>query len=310
MFCIYCSNLIIIVQGCVLVADSSTKKEVSRKGNVDLHIHTTASDGEYAPREVVRIAHELGLKAIAITDHDSISGLDEALSAGKEYGLEVIPGVEISVDYKGEMHILGYYVDLHDYDLAQMLEYMRTSRERRNRKIVEKLSEIGIHIEYDELKAKHGETVGKPHIAQKIIEKGFAKDVHEAIQNYLIEGKPAYVPREKVSPKDAIFRISASGGVPVLAHPYFLCPNKEKVHDTIRILAKVGISGLEVFYQGYGPEEILPLSELCDELGLVKTGGTDFHGPKTTPGINMGSINVPYETVEKLKERAQFLPRF
>ncbi len=275
------------------------------RGNVDLHTHTTASDGEYSPRELVRLAHDAGLRAIAITDHDTIGGLEEGLAAGNEFGIEVIPGVEISVDYKGEMHMLGYYVDPHDFELMQMLEYMRGSRDRRNRKIVELLGKLGIIINYEELKIAHGSTVGKPHIAQKIVENGFASSVHDAIEKYMIEGKPAYVPREKVSPKDAIFRIIASGGVPVLAHPYFLSSNRKEVDDAVRMLAVVGICGLEVFYQGYGPDEVLPLSELCGELHLIKTGGTDFHGPKTTPGVELGSVNVSYDAVKELKSCAR-----
>jgi len=287
-------------------------------GRADLHLHSTASDGEFTPAQLVRMALEHGLAAIAITDHDTTEGVDEALSAATGTGLVVVPGVELSIDLPlghrvsppptgtshapgeqpGEVHILGYYIDHHAPSLQAKLKLLRDSRRERARSMVAKLARLGMPLEWESiLRLAGGGSIGRPHLAQAMVEKGYVSSTEEAFALYLGRGGPAYVERYKLTPLEAIRIIREAGGVAVLAHP-LLCVN------LLPELVEGGLEGLEAHYNGYGPYEVSYLTGLAHKYGLIVTGGSDFHGPSVLPSVKMGQAWVTMDVVEKLRERA------
>jgi len=268
-------------------------------GAIDLHIHTTYSDGQHYPSEIVRMAQGLDLGAIAISDHDTMEGVDEAVQAGVGSQPLVVPAVELSVDHDGlELHLLGYYVDYGpESALRDLLSVSRRWRLERARAIVGRLAARGIDIEWRRLQAIAGEgAIGRPHVAQALIERGVVGSVREAFDRYLVEGRSAYVPRQKLAPQEAIAAVLAAGGVPVLAHPWGLV-------SLLAELVAMGLEGLEVYYTGYGPERVRLLRRYAREYQLVETGGSDFHGLDVNPKNVLGGVDVPAACLEVLRDR-------
>lgn len=263
---------------------------------IDLHVHTTASDGVLSPTEVVHKALEVGLATIAITDHDTLVGSEEGLEAAKGTGLEVIPGVEISADIaQAEVHILGYHVALGASALRDRLQVLRDARFVRARRMVAKLARLGLPIEWSRVKQlASGATMGRPHVARAMLEKGYVPSVDRAFSHYIGRSGPAYVGRYKISPSEAIELIVSSGGLPVLAHPL-------QVSHLIPELAKRGLVGLEAYYPGYSSDEIRLLLDICARHDLVATAGSDFHGGDGRPENDMGAVWSPPEVMINLR---------
>lgn len=253
----------------------------SGQGRCDLHTHTRASDGMRSPADNVRLAAEKGLAAVAITDHDTVAGLAEALEAGAAAGITAVPGIEISTRAGGkDIHVLGYYMDFENLEFLQRLESLRNARGHRNEAIIGRLRELGIGITMEQVIAgrglKPGESVGRPHIADELVRLGAAADMRDAFDKYLAEGAAAYVSVPRVSPEEAAEWIREAGGTAVLAHPG-LYGDDELVRS---ILDRAAISGLEVYHSDHGHEEEQRYSLLAAEYSLIVTGGSDYHGER------------------------------
>lgn len=268
----------------------------------DLHIHTSASDGTLSPSEVVETASSTVLAAIAITDHDTVAGIEEALSAGREFGIEVVPGVEISTvaDDGAEVHILGYFIDHNNGKLKSALDILRKARWERARKMVVNLNAVGVPISIDRVKEiAEGGAVGRPHVARAIWEIGAASSLDAAFGKFLVPGKVGYVPRYKISPFEAVRMIRDAGGVPCCGHVAKL------KHDALVLaLAQEGLAGIEVYHPDHGPVSCRFYERFAKQHGLIVTGGSDFHGYEGNKVTEVGSVTVPYETVARLRQRA------
>ncbi len=277
-----------------------------QEGLVDLHVHTTASDGTMSPKQLVKYAKQKGISALGITDHDTIAGIEEAGDAGKLLGVEVIPGIEISVDYKGEMHILGYYVK-ETPKFNKKLEEFKGKRNARNLRIIEKLRELGMAISWKEVsEAAGGETVGRPHIAVVLVNKGYTNSIKSTFEKYIGKGKKAYVERDKVEPKEGIELILEAGGIPVLAHPKYLNLGENQLNDLLEKLKDYGLLGIEAYYSMNTKYETGLYLRLAIKHGLITTGGTDFHGenkPEIDIGVGRGNMKLGYKMVQELKAR-------
>ncbi len=271
---------------------------------VDLHVHTTASDGTVAPRELVRRAAEMGLRALAITDHDTIFGHAEAMAAGLDYGVEIIPGIEISTKYGTAVHILGYCLE----DLVPILGTIVSDRDRRNRKIAELMAADGLPVSYRAMKERFGPAIGRPHFGRLLVEFGLAADVNDAFARYVGKGQKYYIPRTSIDLDSSVEAVAASGGVPVLAHPFQYGRDDAQLRALIKRCMDHGLRGIECRYSGYDAGQTAYLERLAEEYGLLKTGGSDFHGgnkPEICLGSGIrGELAVPYEWLERLKEAA------
>jgi len=284
-------------------------KEVERMlmGHVDLHLHTTASDGVLSPSEIVRYAKAKGLQAIAITDHDTIDGCEEGLSEGERIGFEVIPGIEISAEYSpGSMHILGFFLDIHHPLLNERLEYLQKARAERNPKMIAKLNQLGMEVTYDEvLKASGGGQVGRPHFANVLLEKKYVRNFQEAFDRFLKKGAPAYVDKFRFTSKEALHFIHEARGMAVLAHPNTLGVNKySELEKLILQLVEEGLQGIEVYYPEHSAVEVAQYKTLADRYSLLSTGGTDYHGIEKNEldiGVGRGEMKLPYSIVENMK---------
>ena len=278
-------------------------------GCIDLHLHTTHSDGSLRPADVLTLAQKAGVSALAITDHDIMDGLPEAMAVGTQLGIEVLPGVEISsFDGKGELHILGYCLNWRDEKLQSRLAVLRASRHRRNPLIVERLQAMGLELTYDEVRALAGtESVGRPHIARVLMEKGYVTSAKEAFDRYLAEGRPGYVARELPSPAEAISWIKEAQGVAVLAHPTWVKESDTALPAFVRALKDNGLGGIEVHYSTHTQQQTVRFLELAKQFDLLVTGGSDFHGltkPDIEVGVGRGSLKVPEQLLAPLKEAA------
>ncbi len=277
-------------------------------GCIDLHIHSTASDGSLSPSEIIDAAKTNGLRAIAITDHDTVEGSAEALRLSQVSDLEVLSGIEISADFpSGTMHMLGYMIRLDDPFLNQTLEKVQSSRAGRNLKIIEKLQDAGIDIGFDEVaEVSGGGQIGRPHIAQVLVKKGAVQSIDSAFVKFLKKDGPAYVTRFRLSPADAIQMILQAGGVPVLGHPFTLHTKNEADLERVLVdLKGVGLRGMEIYYPDHRPDRTAMYERLARRHGLLMTGGTDFHGaakPWVHLGIGAGDMRIPYRLVEELKK--------
>jgi hypothetical protein len=274
---------------------------------VDLHLHSIASDGRLTPEAIVAKAAELGLKVISLTDHDSIAGIVPALKAAEAFpGLTFIPGVEISTDLAdGEAHILGYFIDYTDPSLEKALEKFRDSRFGRGQRMVEKLAALGIDIDWARVQEIAGDgAIGRPHIAQAMLEKGYVSTFGEAFDKYIGRDGPAYVEREKMMPEEAVALIARSKGLPVLAHP-FTVPDLEAM---VKQLKPAGLVGIEAYYKDNAPENTAATLELAAKYGLLATGGTDYHGIGDSKDVMIGGVEVPLEAAEQLMALAKRLP--
>ena len=276
-------------------------------GYVDLHLHTTASDGVLSPAEVVRYAKSKGLQAIAITDHDTVEGCEEALSEGEKIGFEVIPGIEISAEYSpGSMHILGFFLDIHHPLLNERLEYLQKARAERNPKMVAKLNQLGINITYEEvLRASGGGQVGRPHFANVLMEKRVVKSFQEAFDRFLKKGAPAYVDKFRFTSKEALHFIHEARGVAVLAHPNTLGVSRSSELEKVIVqLVDEGLRGIEVYYPEHSSAEVAQYKSLADRFNLLSTGGTDYHGMEKSEldiGVGRGEMKLPYSMVQDIK---------
>jgi len=274
---------------------------------VDLHIHSTASDGSLSPLQIIRTAKNIGLRAIAITDHDTVDGSAQAMASARDSGLEILSGIEISADYTpGTMHILGYLIDVDDPCLNETLRKLQKSRDNRNHEIIERLRLLGIDIRFDEVvEVSGGGQVGRPHIARVLVQKGAVQTMDEAFARFLKKSGPAYVPRYRLSPSEAIQTILRAGGVPVLAHPFTLNAKSEaELEAIIADLKQAGLKGLEVYYPDHSVVRTALYERLARRHGLLMTGGTDFHGaakPGVFIGVGRGEMRIPYRLVEELK---------
>jgi predicted metal-dependent phosphoesterase TrpH len=278
---------------------------------IDLHIHSTASDGSFTPAEILDHAQKLNLAAIAITDHDSIDGSREALRIGIPSSINFLTGVEISAAHppffpgSGSFHILGYDIRLDNRDLNQALSKLQDARKNRNPAILKLLNKLGFKISLEEVKQEAGEgQLGRPHIAYAMVKKGYVASITEAFDKYLGNNGPAYVDKYRIECEQAITIIRAAGGVPVLAHPALLnIENDQKFDVLLQDLMKIGLAGIEVYYPGHSPRQIRQYTELAGKYGLLMTGGTDFHGtitPEIKMGSGKGSLFIPYMLYEKL----------
>jgi 3',5'-nucleoside bisphosphate phosphatase len=278
---------------------------------VDLHTHSTASDGLLAPSQLVRQAHEAGLDLIALTDHDSTDGVSEATEAGTQEGVQVIPGIEVNTtlpDHRGEAHVLGYYVEMADTRFQENLRFIREARVRRAEQMVERLRAQGFDVTWERVRELAKGTVGRPHIARALMERGYASSIADAFDKYISPGKPAYVPRYKLSPQDAVHLIRAAGGVPVLAHPGSITELSEQV---LPDLTQTGLLGLECYYGDYDEATVSRLAGIAGQFGLIATGGSDYHGPNVHP-TPLGGRYVPPEAVGRLfaaAEELRHMPR-
>lgn len=262
----------------------------------DLHTHSSASDGELSPEQLVEHAIEAGLEAVALTDHDTVSGVGRALSAAQGKGIVVVPGVEISCAVKtGQCHMLGYFIDHESPYLRQPLEFLREKRRSRATEIMEKLARLGMPVEIPG--RPDSASVGRPHIAAAMVAAGYVHTNEEAFRRFIGTDQPAYVPSPKLLPYEAMEMILRAGGVPVLAHPHTF-PDL----NMIRVYAKEGLLGLEARYCTYTEPEVRRWTKLCRELNLVPTVGSDFHGP-SRPDRALGCVRAEMSIVEELKNK-------
>ncbi|MFH0725657.1 MAG: PHP domain-containing protein [Pseudomonadota bacterium] len=277
---------------------------------IDLHIHSTASDGTLSPAEIIRTAQKTGLSAISITDHDTLAGAGEALGAGIPASLGFVTGVEISTDppsqfsLSGSMHLLGYGIRLDDAGLNTELTKLQEARANRNPRIVHRLNQLGFALSYESLLTSCDGQLSRPHIAQQLVEKGYISSIDEAFDKYLGNGRPAYVDKYHLNWHRAIQVIRESGGLAVLAHPCLLdLPNEDALEKLIVILKSAGLGGIEVYYPEHTVSQTERFRALALRHRLKMTGGTDFHGA-ITPGIEMGigkgDFFIPYSLYENL----------
>ena len=276
---------------------------------IDLHSHTTASDGSLTPEDLVRLAKQQGVATLALTDHDTITGLPRAMAEGEQAGVEVIPGIEISCLYgETELHILGYFINPDDPHLEPALAQYRASREDRNPRIVQRLQELGCALTYAEVKAAAGTaTVGRPHIAQALVRRGYVNSVSEAFDRYLADDAPAYIPRLLPSPAEAIGLIRQIGGIPVLAHPAYTSRLKEPFEQACETLKRLGLLGIEAIYSSHNRRQTDRYRSISRNQGLLVTGGSDFHGeakPNLLVGTGYGNLEVPADLLDPLRALA------
>jgi predicted metal-dependent phosphoesterase TrpH len=266
----------------------------------DLHTHSTYSDGVLTPRQLVDYAYRRGVRVLALTDHDITDGIPEALAAASAYpDLLLIPGIELSTDVPGnEVHVLGYFIDWQDQQLQQLLARLRHSRLERARRMVEKLAQLGVPVSWQRVQELAGDgAVGRPHIAQALVEAGHVASVNEAFARYLGRNGPAYVEREKLSPAEVVQLVRQVGGLPVLAHPREL---EGQLEELLPQLKAVGLVGMEVYYQDYTPQEIERLLAWAQRFDLLPLGGSDYHGLGGPQQREPGDIPLPEEPVRRL----------
>ena len=275
---------------------------------VDLHLHTTFSDGTLTPTQVVQLCGDRGLKVIAISDHDSTEGMPEALEAARPFpDLTVIPAIELSTDIPGsEIHILGYYVDYENSDLQRVLTRFRQGRHERARQMVEKLREVGVNISWERVQELADGAIGRPHIAHAMVEAGYVKYPREAFDRYIGRNGVAYADRLKLSPAQAVGILLENGALPVMAHPTYAASKSDRagvacLKDTLEELQRAGLVGMEVHYGDYTPEQVSYLGAIADELGLIRCGGSDYHASGNPGEPEPGSVGPPMETVAALK---------
>ncbi len=280
----------------------------SCEGLIDLHTHSTASDGSFSPKELVRMAKDKGLKALAITDHDTVEGLPEAVEEADRLGLQFVPGVEISCDLaETALHILGYWIDYRHRGLTRVLTDLVDYRTRRNHLIIDRFRALGIDLDYEEIAASAGnDVVGRPHFALALVKKGEVADTQEAFERYLARGKPAYVNKRRLTADQGIELITKAGGLPALAHPcQYGFRDENELREALKQLVDSGLQGLEVWYPTHSPRQSQLYLKLAREYKLAPTGGSDFHG-ESKPEIKLGTgvdgeLCVEYEVLENLR---------
>ncbi len=279
---------------------------------VDLHVHSDKSDGSYSPSDLVSYALQKGLTAIALTDHDTIDGIDEAINAAKGTPLTVIPGIELSTEYEGrDIHIVGLMIDKEEPEFRNKIQEFVDSRILRNQKMCQKLTEYGAPLTYEELITTFpGAVITRAHFARILLQKGYVKSLKEAFERYVGDHAPCFLPREKITPKDAIQLILNAKGIPVLAHPLLYGMGKERLQILIDYLKESGLQALEAIYCTYSPSEEQQMRSLAASNNLLISGGSDFHG-KAKPGLDLGTgygkLFVPKEVLDTLLQRQKEL---
>ena len=273
---------------------------------IDLHNHTTASDGTDSPEELVEKAAALGLRAVGVTDHDTAAGVTEAMEAGDRLGVEVVSGIEVSSDYRdNNVHILGYFIDPSSPALRPVLEWVSAERKRRNEKIVAMLAADGFDISVEQLRQAYpGAVLGRPHMAEYLMRRGYTASVKEGFEKYLGEGKPYYLTKRRISVARAVEVIAAAGGVSVLAHPLQYHYPENEVVELIEYARSLGVRALECYYSEHTPAEQTWLLAQAERYGLGVSGGSDYHGSRKTHirlGSGMGDLAVPYRVLEGLR---------
>ena len=275
---------------------------------IDLHMHSTFSDGSLTPEELLVEAAQTGLSAIALTDHDTTGGLKRFFAAAKGGSVRAIAGVEISADFKpGTMHMLGYFISAENGAFEERLRWIREGREIRNAEILAKLQALGFELTWDEVKAYAGEdVVGRPHFAQALLARGYVANKDEAFDKLRGKGKPAYADRRRLTPEDAVQLVVSAGGVAVLAHPFTLDLSADATRKLLSGLKDAGLAGIEVYYSEHNPDMVRLYESMARDLDLVATGGSDFHGalaPAIRMGKGFGGLSVPDEVVPALEAR-------
>lgn len=281
---------------------------------IDLHAHTTVSDGSLSPRQLVEAALNAGLTAIGVTDHDTADGVPEALKAGASLGIRVVPGIEIScVIEGGTLHILGYEIDPSEPRFSEGVERLKRAREERNPKIIRNLQEMGFPITLDQVEERSGGgIVGRPHIAETLLDIGAVKTIQEAFDSYLASDSPAYEHKFRYEPAVVFEMIKGAGGIPVMAHPFQTHREGEELRQLVAELTEQGLEGIEVLYSRHSREQIMFYGKLAREFDLVPTGGTDFHG-RTKPDISLGTgtgdLRVPASYLDGIDARVAAIHR-
>jgi predicted metal-dependent phosphoesterase TrpH len=279
---------------------------------IDLHSHTIHSDGSATPSELIELAKRNGADAVAITDHDTVAGLEEGRADAARLGIEFVNGIELSAEFSpGTMHILGYYINDAEEEMAATLAELRAARDARNPEIAGRLQALGVDLHYDEVAALAGnQVVGRPHFARVLVERGHAASIQDAFNRYLAKGSPAYVEKKRLSPADSIALIHKAGGLAVLAHPYQLKLSQEALEPLISELADLGLDGIEAVYSRHSPADRDSYSRLAKRHRLLVTGGSDYHGtykPDIMLVKGLGDLAVPYALLEGLKSKTAYV---
>ena len=258
---------------------------------IDLHSHTKASDGEKTLEELIDLAISKNISTLAITDHDTVDGLEIAENYAKNKNIKIIPGVELSAHVeKGQMHILGLFVDYKNTKFLEKLNYLKESRASRNEKFIKELNKMGYQITMEELKAvSGGKTIGKPHFAKVFLSKNYIKTKNEMFDNFFNKPPLNKYTRDSYSPKDTIEMIKEAGGIAILAHPQTLKLSFDELREKIKELKSYGLDGLECYHSNQTPEEMIEFNKIANELGLIITKGSDYHGPIVKPLIELGT---------------------
>jgi predicted metal-dependent phosphoesterase TrpH len=276
---------------------------------VDLHLHTTFSDGRLSPTELVRLCAERGLKVISISDHDSTEGIAEALETARAFpDLTVVPGIELSTNIPGsEVHVLGYFVDYENAGFQRLLAEFRDGREERAERMVEKLETLGVNVSWERVvELSDGGAIGRPHIARAMVEAGIVEYPRDAFDRYIGRNGPAYVERLKLTPEGAIKILVENGALPVIAHPTYTATksDRDEVAELEELLARlkaVGLVGVEVYYGDYSADVVARLASLASEIGLIPCGGSDYHASGNPDEPEPGTVGPPMRTIEALR---------
>lgn len=275
----------------------------------DLHVHTTASDGEFSPSKILEKAKNLNLDTISITDHDTTDGIREAIKYSKKININFIPGIELNAHVpKGKMHILGYYFNINDTSFLLTMKSLKKEREDRNNKFIQEFNKQGINITIENLKKySTGNIISKPHFARALLDKGYINDIEEAYSNYFNVSPMKDIKRKSLSPQEAITLIKKAGGIAILAHPITLKLNYDELKLEIKTLKKLGLDGIECYNSIHSPKDIKELIEIAKEYDMLITGGSDYHGPISTPnyeiakGKNNNISNMPIQILSNLE---------
>lgn len=275
---------------------------------IDLHTHTTYSDGTYTPEELVKYASQKKLKAIAITDHDTCDGVNEAFEYGSKYNVEIIKGIEISAEYeKKEIHIVGLFINPNSEEFSNTLINLRKNRSDRNIKMIKLLNSYGFSITYEELKEISGkDIITRAHFAKLMLKKGYVKSIQKCFDKYLSDGKPTYIGKELLTPEKSIDIIKKSGGIAIIAHPLLYKFNEMTLNNMLKDLRDCGLMGIECYYPTHREEDTKHLIELSKKYDLKISGGSDFHGLNKL-GLDLGTgynnnLSIPYKILKQLKE--------
>ncbi len=275
---------------------------------IDLHTHSILSDGSSEPEEIAELAKASGCSVLSLTDHDRLDGITRARCRAQQLGIDLIAGCEVSCEFKdGSCHILVYFVEPGESALQDELDRLLYDRENRNSKLIDRLNQIGVQISIEEVRAQAGEgSIGRPHFAQVLVDKGMAESIQMAFDRFLAKGAPAYISKARITPGEVAKLARQSGGVAVLAHPFTLGMSLDELHLALVELKELGIVGIEAYYGKYSIEQRSALVDLAQRLDLVATGGSDFHGsykPGLAVGTGAGDLEVPESVIHELENR-------